>query len=271
MGSCCFTPRKYNFLWWYWLLLASIIGIPMLLAALYMQREKRKIEATPDDAVPVADRLQKAGKKAARVFWECTFFFAIAGMVVGDALAGRFYSSDVVEHALQTQYLLIWEFFFCLILTHFGTAWSRKRKSLSGKIAVFAAALLLWIILNPVGRLSFFPFDIPALLLCGSPDVIRPFVSTLTFVCGWFAMHYWRNFLDQPTRRNIWRSLGALMVAAFLYYGAERYGNLIHYQIHEIARFRIPDQIIARNYMTEDPYVSHQAPSKDPIIRGKGQ
>ena len=34
MGSCCFTPTKRDFLWWYWLLLASIVGIPMLLAAI---------------------------------------------------------------------------------------------------------------------------------------------------------------------------------------------------------------------------------------------
>jgi hypothetical protein len=33
MGSCCFTPSKRDFLWWYWLLLASIVGIPMTMCA----------------------------------------------------------------------------------------------------------------------------------------------------------------------------------------------------------------------------------------------
>jgi len=36
MGSCCFTPRKSHFLWWYWLALATVIGAPMLLAAWYV-------------------------------------------------------------------------------------------------------------------------------------------------------------------------------------------------------------------------------------------
>ena len=38
MGSCCFTPRRTQFLWWYWLLLASIVGIPMFLACWYVAR-----------------------------------------------------------------------------------------------------------------------------------------------------------------------------------------------------------------------------------------
>ena len=260
MGSCCFTPRKYNFLWWYWLVLASIIGIPMLLAAWYMQRQKRKIEATPDDAVPVEDRLQKAGKKAGRVFWKCAFLLAIAGMVVAIVLTYRLYSMSIAEHASQTEYLLIWEFFFCLILTNFGTAWSRKRKTLIGKIAVFAVALLLWIKLNPAGILSFFPFGF--FLVGEQPDAIRPFVSTLTFACGWFAMYYWRDFLDQPTRRKIWRSIGAVALAAFLYYGAERYGNLWHFQIYEIARFRLPDPVASLNFRTVGTFHPLQAPGR---------
>jgi len=38
MGGCCFTPRKTQLLWWYWLLLFSVVGIPMFAAALYVQR-----------------------------------------------------------------------------------------------------------------------------------------------------------------------------------------------------------------------------------------
>ena len=42
MGGCCFTPTKRDFLWWYWLLLASIVGIPMLLAVLYVVPQKER-------------------------------------------------------------------------------------------------------------------------------------------------------------------------------------------------------------------------------------
>ena len=37
MGGCCFVPSKRHLLWWYWLLLTSIVGIPMLLAVLYVR------------------------------------------------------------------------------------------------------------------------------------------------------------------------------------------------------------------------------------------
>jgi len=38
MGGCCFTPRKTQLLWWYWLVLFSVVGVPMFAAALYVQR-----------------------------------------------------------------------------------------------------------------------------------------------------------------------------------------------------------------------------------------
>ena len=42
MGSCCFTPTKRDFLWWYWLFLVSIVGIPMLLAVWYVSQGVRR-------------------------------------------------------------------------------------------------------------------------------------------------------------------------------------------------------------------------------------
>ena len=51
MGVCCFAPKKTEFLWWYWLLLASVVGIPMFLAALYVARkadsEEQKSRISP--------------------------------------------------------------------------------------------------------------------------------------------------------------------------------------------------------------------------------
>ena len=42
MGGCCFSPRPRQLLWWYWLLLFSVVGIPMLIAALYIQRKAKR-------------------------------------------------------------------------------------------------------------------------------------------------------------------------------------------------------------------------------------
>ena len=59
MGSCCFTPSKSDFLWWYWLLLASVVGIPMLLAVCYITKHKNADE----------EQKEKLGKNAIRIFW----------------------------------------------------------------------------------------------------------------------------------------------------------------------------------------------------------
>ena len=267
MGSCCFTPRKYNFLWWYWLVLASIIGIPMLLAAWYMQHQKLKIEGAAekeDSPAPrelLNEQYLKAGKTARRIFWDTVIFFSILGLFVSYRLAERTYSELAALRTFQTQYLLVCEFFLCIIITNFAVASWRKSKTRFGQGLIIAIALAFWIAANPFGRLLyvyeifglFDPFGIDA-------DVIRPFVSTLTFACGWYAMYYWREFLDQPTRRNIWRSIGAVLLAALLYYGAERYGNLAHYQIHELARFRLPDPIAAQDFKTAGPDFTRRAP-----------
>ena len=77
MGSCCFTPTKRDFLWWYWLLLASIVGIPMLAAVLYVSQ------------FPAADDRQNKlrGRQAALIFWVGTVLVAIvAFLIVWDVL-----------------------------------------------------------------------------------------------------------------------------------------------------------------------------------------
>ncbi len=66
MGSCCFTPKKTQFLWWYWLLLFSIVGIPMFLAALYIERRSRT--EGPD---------KKYALRASSIFWGSTIISCV--------------------------------------------------------------------------------------------------------------------------------------------------------------------------------------------------
>lgn len=261
MGSCCFTPRKYNFLWWYWLLLASIVGIPMLLAALYMQRQKRKIEAAGGANSPtedIEDRLHQAGKKAGRIFWIWTYVFCTAGLI---AIPGLEFGQN------HTVYLLIWEFFVSLLIANLAIASSRKRKSIWAQVKIRVVALVVAVVANLLAGMAspiFIVYSLYSLLTMDLMDVIppfadppRPFIIVLTFACCWFAMHHWRNFIDQPTRRNIWRSIGALVVAAILYCGIERYGNVTHYYVHEVAHLRVPAADTARNYETASTSESH--------------
>ena len=82
MGSCCFTPTKRDFLWWYWLLLASIVGIPMLLAVLYVARHPGTDEETK----------KRRGRRAAWIFWAGTWVVAVSIFFIVDALLKAFYS-----------------------------------------------------------------------------------------------------------------------------------------------------------------------------------
>ncbi len=63
MGACCFTPKRTQFLWWYWLVLASIVGIPMLLAAWYIAQHTTN--ASPLTArIPTQPRPSRTSRSA---------------------------------------------------------------------------------------------------------------------------------------------------------------------------------------------------------------
>ena len=91
MGSCCFTPRRTQFLWWYWLLLASIVGIPMFLACWYVARRK-----------PTDEQVQsELGKNAAKIFWLSTVLAASLTFAVGWYI----YQNVVTETERQYSYV----------------------------------------------------------------------------------------------------------------------------------------------------------------------
>src|SRR2546426_225383 len=85
MGTCCFTPRRTQFLWWYWLLLASIVGIPMLLACWYVARHPATDEGT----------METVGRKAARIFWGGVLLSALIAAVVSWKVYGVMHPLNV--------------------------------------------------------------------------------------------------------------------------------------------------------------------------------
>jgi hypothetical protein len=248
MGSCCYTPRKSHFLWWYWLLLASIVGIPMLIAALYVARKRSASDAGTEEI----------GRKAGRLFWFLTALTFIGGAISGAILVQRavtaMHSNLGAFRYAGTFYLLVLEFLCCFILANFANRLSRRAGRIPERLAIVAGFLGLWIVVNPVANIIN-PGEILAFFTLGPPDAdaVRPAVSALFFAACWIPAHCWQEFLHRPVRRTAWQALGAFVLASFLFYGAARYGTLGHYYAYNLARGTTPTVAEAAPYKTRSP------------------
>lgn len=228
MGTCCFTPKKTHFLWWYWLALASIIGIPMLLAALYVKRHK----ARGDDPELVAH----AG---AKMFWTLSalFVFGLSTVVLfSDALfrVGDFPDPHVAAKLSMTLHVLILDFFVCFIMTSFAVKPRSQAPVLGMIICLFG-----WCIIEQFAFMVN-PLDLFAVLGDGSLDEWFMAVSMLTFVACLPGAWGWRHFIYESTTKTARRALGLIVLSSILFYGAARYGNLAHLYLYDLARGRIP-------------------------------
>jgi hypothetical protein len=204
MGTCCFTPTKRDFLWWYWLLLASIVGIPMLLAVLYVAR------------TPVADEDQKKrrGKVAASIFWLGSIVVAIATSFVAYHIVvvldpdGRY--SFVGEDHLAGWVALALQFFFATVAANGTDSLVRKRKG-------FARILL--VVLCVAGYLVVIIFLVPIEVSFG-----RPAIHVMQFLVCMLPAHFWGRFKDSPDSNRAWKALGAFVVAAGLFFLVSYFG-----------------------------------------------
>jgi hypothetical protein len=205
MGSCCYTPTKKDFLWWYWLLLVSIVGIPMLLAVLYVVWR------------PTADEEEKAerGVVAAWIFWLGTLLLGIGAYAVVSYSLNASFADEWGEVAWGSDGYHAWEgwgylatrFFFATILANLVFDVRRKRR---------------WFV------------RIPQILLCG-------FAYTVAIDPGWtrgsFAVvvaqflvcvlpaYYWNKFKDSPDTRHAWRVLPAFLAAASAFFLLSYFGE----------------------------------------------
>jgi hypothetical protein len=118
MGSCCFTPTKRDFLWWYWLFLVSIVGIPMLLAVWYVARGSNADE----------QEKQRRGKVAAQIFWWGTFVVGVSTFFVVNQLLSVLYPDfGQYDNYFPGWIALAMQFFVATVAANATNSLVRKR------------------------------------------------------------------------------------------------------------------------------------------------
>jgi MFS family permease len=200
MGSCCYAPTKKDFLWWYWLLLVSIVGIPMLAAVFYVARG----HAADDEA------RRRRGRTAAWIFWTGTAVIAIPLLVIVSGVLRSHYGYEANDLFWLSRgrgfaagyWTLVLQFFASIVAANGANEWTRKRKRWYVRISllVFCVAVYL-VILVTLGLV----FE-------------RPAINVMQFLVCMLPAHYWGGFKDLPDERHAWKALVAFVVAASLFF-----------------------------------------------------
>ena len=215
MGSCCFAPTRRQFLWWYWLLLVSIVGIPMLLAVLYVGRQKDADEATR----------QARGKTAATIFWAGTFVVAVGtGFAVWQVL--RFVELRQPTDppwARRDELPLYWFEGYALLAVQFLIAF------VAANVTNDVVRKLPWYG-RIVGLVIHVLFFLAVLTFTGLLNP-RPAINVMQFLACMLPAHYWGKFKDLSTPKTAWHALGAFVVGAILFslvsYWGEPFAQMI--------------------------------------------
>jgi len=182
MGSACYTPLKREFLWWYWLLLASVVGIPMFLAAWYISHRGGTEE----------DRL-RLGLVASRVFLASAFLSV--GLAAGLACW-------LTKHRLYVH--LVGGYVICMLLANsMRRAWLQRPRWGQRVVSVLGHTGMWWVVCF---------FAAPALPVYSlGTFVLEPAVCALPVVC-------WARFVEWPTMRRAWLFLMGLLLSALLFW-----------------------------------------------------
>lgn len=205
MGGCCYTPRRTQFLWWYWLLLASVVGIPMLLACLYVDRH------------PVADEMvrKRIGKQAAGIFWFGALISAILAGILSYFLLCLFYPPEYQsgESEIHMVYLIIGYLGGLASCVAIGRGrWPRR--VLAGAGAVVGYGLYFVV--------GFLPFSLPEFFW-------------LPAVCAGVA-HFFVCFAELPTPRTARAALLAVVTGACLFWAVAKYGRWVNFALSSSLR-----------------------------------
>jgi len=206
MGGCCFTPKKTQLLWWYWLLLFSVVGIPMLVAALYVQRCARHGIIEKYDV-----------RRASCIFWLGAFCsLLVMGLLLafvvhrGWLAGGR--SRDVAVFVVR---FLVW-----LMVAVAAAKHSAKLGRWYGRlVCVLCYALvpagLAWI---SWGVISLGGFSVMGVV----PLAVMKFGACM------LPAHYWHRFTTVPETKRAWLFLGGLACGAALFWVVSQYGYDVH-------------------------------------------
>jgi len=206
MGGCCFAPTRRQFLWWYWLLLVSIVGIPMLLAVWYVARGDHADEETR----------QARGKTAASVFWGGTFVVAI-GLWFVVVMVSRVLNPPQPTQELwigDTQYWL--EGFGALAVQFFlaffwanGTNDLVRKRPWYGRFVLFVLSVFFYLVAVSWLGLVF----------------RRPAINVMQFMACMLPAHYWGKFKDAASPQTAWRALWAFVIGATLFFAVSYFGE----------------------------------------------
>src|ERR1051325_8328310 len=212
MGSCCFTPRRSQFLWWYWLVLASIVGIPMLLAAWYVAGHPYA-----DD-----DTRQKLGKKAAAIFWYSSMVTAVLVFLATWFIYRSYHPAPVYSFSpsvIDTLRNLILAYLGGVALLTAGDDRGGKRKT---RILAWLGAVLV-LFLSTVSSLA-------------SVAEFCLMLATCAFVAHFFGL-----FAEDPTPKTARHALGVLVLGAFLFWGSAKYGKLGNLYLNRLVQGKLPE------------------------------
>jgi hypothetical protein len=206
MGGCCFTPKKTQLLWWYWLLLFSIVGIPMFAAALYVRRAARHGVLEPCQV-----------RRASRIFWlgACFSMFLVSVLL--------FFFFEFKQLSGERYWDVIWfaiSFLFWLMVAVGAAKLTEKAHPWYARAAVVTCCAMIpagltWL---PYAALSFTPHSAVGLLPMG----------VMKFLACMLPAQYWYRFTVSPGIRRAWLFLGALAVGTIFFWVVSQYGEAAH-------------------------------------------
>jgi hypothetical protein len=206
MGACCFSPTKRDFLWWYWLLLVSIVGIPMLLAVLYVAHGSPADEA----------RKKERGRIAATIFWVGTLVMAAITYAIVTAMLAQNHGWDPTEPPLlrdghnywRGYWALAFQFFAAFVAANAINDFIRKRHWL---VRIYLLTLCL----------GFYLFVMFLVAL----HYQRPAINVMQFLVCMLPAHQWGVFKDSSDGPNAWKALAAFVAAAPLFFLVSYFGE----------------------------------------------
>ena len=208
MGGCCFTPAKRQLLWWYWLLLLSVVGIPMFLAALYVQRVARRGLVEKRDV-----------RRAAMIFWLGT---ALSGVL---CFAGAWYlvqMSGYLYVRAAELILLIGGFVFWLLVAIWTAKLVEKSKRWYVRLAVLSGCFLA--VLLFVGALEHARvYRAPDWYIVGMLPV-----TLMKFAVCMLPAHCWCRFVASPDTKRAWMFLLALAAGTASFWVVSQFGPVAH-------------------------------------------
>jgi hypothetical protein len=212
MGGCCFAPRKTQLLWWYWLLLFSVVGIPMFAAALYVRRAARHGLIEPWQA-----------RRASLIFWlgaclPIVLFVAFSLFLIFNGARWPWleHSRDMLVFAAG--------FLFWLAMAVGAAKLTEKARTRHTRLALAAScavvpAAVVWL---PYALLSFSVQRSIGLLPLG----------VMKFLACMVPAHYWYRFTVTPSTKRAWLFLATLALGTALFWVVSQYGYDVHVGLH---------------------------------------